>query len=103
MHAVILSGARQYRVSEGQVLQLEKLEVEVGSTVDFNEVLMLTNGESIQIGKPYVEGCKVTASVVAQGRHKKIKIIKFQRRKHHQKQMGHRQSFTEVKIEKIVA
>ncbi len=102
MHAVILSGARQYRVAEGQTLKLELLEAEVGSTVDF-KVLMVTNGDTIQIGKPFVDGGKVVASVIGQGRHKKIHIMKFRRRKHHQKQMGHRQYFTEVKIEKIVA
>jgi len=102
MHAVILSGARQYRVVEGQTLKLELLEAEVGSTVDF-QVLMVTSGETIQIGKPFVDGGKVVASVIGQGRHKKIHIMKFRRRKHHQKQMGHRQYFTEVKIEKIVA
>ena len=102
MHAVIESGARQYRVIEGQTLKLELLDAEVGSTVDF-KILMLTAGETIQIGKPYVDGCKVVASVIGQGRHKKIHIMKFKRRKHHQKQMGHRQYFTEVKIEKIHA
>jgi large subunit ribosomal protein L21 len=102
MHAVILSGARQYRVEEGQKLKLELLEAEVGSTVDF-KVLMVTQGDTIQIGKPFVDGGKVVASVIGQGRHKKIHIMKFRRRKHHQKQMGHRQYFTEVKIEKIIA
>ena len=102
MQAVILSGARQYRVTEGQTLKLELLEAEVGSTVDF-QVLMVSNGDTIQIGKPFVDGGKVVASVIGQGRHKKIHIMKFRRRKHHQKQMGHRQYFTEVKIEKIVA
>jgi large subunit ribosomal protein L21 len=103
MHAVILSGARQYRVTEGQTLKLELLEAEVGSSVNFDKVLMVTQGETIQIGKPYLNGCKVIASVIGQGRHKKIHIMKFRRRKHHQKQMGHRQYFTEVKIEKIEA
>ena len=102
MHAVILSGARQYRVAEGQTLKIELLEAEVGSTVDF-KILMVTNGDTIQIGKPFVDGGKVVASVIGQGRHKKIHIMKFRRRKHHQKQMGHRQYFTEVKIEKIIA
>ncbi len=102
MHAVILSGARQYRVAEGQTLKVELLEAEVGSTVDF-KILMVTNGDTIQIGKPFVDGGKVVASVIGQGRHKKVHIMKFRRRKHHQKQMGHRQYFTEVKIEKIVA
>lgn len=102
MHAVILSGGRQYRVMEGQTLKLEKLAVDIGSTVDF-KVLMLTDGDNIKVGKPYLDGCKVAASVVGQGRHKKIHIMKFRRRKHHQKQTGHRQYFTEVKIESIQA
>jgi len=100
MYAVILSGGRQYRVAEGQRLKLEKLTAEVGSTVDF-KVLMIGNGDQIKLGKPFVEGCSVAASVIGQGRHKKITIMKFRRRKHHQKSTGHRQSFTEVKIDKI--
>lgn len=101
MYAVIISGGQQYRVIEGQTLKVEKLAAEVGSTVDFDKVLMVGQGEEIKIGQPYVKGCKVAASVVSQGRHKKVEIIKFKRRKHHQKQMGHRQYFTEIKIEKI--
>lgn len=101
MYAVITSGGKQYRVQEGQTLKLEKLTAEVGSKVDFNEVLMLVNGDEIQIGKPFIKGTKVVASVVEHGRGKKIHIIKFKRRKHHMKRMGHRQDYTEVKIEKI--
>lgn len=101
MYAVITSGGRQYRVMEGQTLKLEKLEADVGATVNFDQVLMVANGDKIQLGQPFVSGCKVAASVIGQGRHKKIHIMKFRRRKHHQKQMGHRQYFTEVKIEKI--
>ncbi len=103
MYAVITSGSKQYRVTEGDTLKLEKLPAEVGSTVDFDQVLMIANGDDIKLGKPYLKGCKVVASVISQGRHKKIHIIKFKRRKHHQKQMGHRQYFTEVKIDKIQA
>lgn len=101
MYAVITSGGQQFRVAEGQTLKIEKLDAEVGATVDFDKVLMLVNGDDVKVGKPYLNGCKVAASVVSQGRHKKIYILKFKRRKHHQKQMGHRQYFTEVKIEKI--
>lgn len=103
MYAVITSGGRQYRVAEGQTLKLEKLAAEVGSTVNFDNVLMLANGDDIKVGQPYVAGCKVAASVISQGRHAKIRIMKFRRRKHHQKETGHRQYFTEVKIEKIEA
>ncbi|PVZ70440.1 50S ribosomal protein L21 [Pelagibaculum spongiae] len=103
MYAVIVSGGKQYRVTEGQTLKLEKLEVATDADVEFDQVLLVCNDEDIKIGKPVVEGAKVTASVVAHGRAKKVKIIKFQRRKHHRKQMGHRQWFTEVKITGISA
>jgi large subunit ribosomal protein L21 len=101
MYAVIRSGGKQYRVMEGQTLKLEKLDISPGATVDFDQVLMVANEGDIQIGQPFIKGCKVAASVVAQGRHEKIRIMKFRRRKHHQKETGHRQYFTEVKIEKI--
>jgi large subunit ribosomal protein L21 len=101
MYAVIKSGGKQYRVIEGQTLKLEKIEAEVGANINFEEVLMIANGDNIQVGNPLVKGGKVTASVVSHGRREKIHIIKFRRRKHHQKSMGHRQYFTEVKITKI--
>ena len=101
MYAVVISGGKQYRVAEGDTLKLEKLAVEVGSTVDFDKVLMVANGDDIKMGKPFLKGSKVVASVVAQGRHKKIHVLKFRRRKHHMKQMGHRQDYTEVQITKI--
>jgi len=103
MYAVITSGGKQYRVIEGQTLKLEKLPAEVGSAIDFDKVLMIASGDDIKIGKPFVDGSKVVASVVSHGRHDKIHIMKFRRRKHHQKQMGHRQYFTEVKITAIQA
>lgn len=101
MYAVITSGSKQYRVMEGQTLKVGKLTADVGSTIDFNEILLIANGDDIKIGKPYVDGGKVVASVVSHGRGKKIHIIKFKRRKHHMKCMGHRQDYTELKIEKI--
>lgn len=100
MYAVMISGGRQYRVKEGQTLKLEKLAAEVDSKVNF-DVLMVANGDNIKVGKPRIEGSSVTATIVSHGRGKKIHIIKFKRRKHHMKRMGHRQDFTEVKIEKI--
>jgi large subunit ribosomal protein L21 len=103
MYAVITSGGKQFRVEEGQTLKLEKLTAEVGSKISFDDVLMFANGDDIKVGLPFVKGVKVAAEVIGQGRHKKIHIMKFRRRKHHQKQMGHRQYFTEVKIEKIEA
>lgn len=98
MYAVIVSGGKQHRVKEGETLKLEKIEVATGETIEFDQVLMVGEGESVKIGAPVVEGAKVTAEVIAQGRHKKVKIIKFRRRKHSMTQMGHRQWFTEVKV-----
>ena len=103
MFAVIQTGGKQYRVEEGATLKIEKLELGTGDSVEFDKVLMVQSGDAVKVGQPYVEGGKVTATVVSQGRHKKIKIIKFRRRKHHMKQMGHRQYFTEVQITGISA
>lgn len=98
MYAVIKAGGKQYRVVEGDTLKIEKLDIATGETVEFDQVLLVGNGDDVKIGAPMVKGAKVAAEVVAQGRGKKIMIIKFHRRKHHRKQMGHRQWFTEVKI-----
>ncbi len=98
MYAVIQTGGKQYRVEEGATLKIEKLEAGVDENVEFDKVLMVQSGESVTIGQPFIDGGKVTATVESQGRHKKVKIIKFRRRKHHMKQMGHRQYYTEVRI-----
>lgn len=98
MYAVIESGGKQHRVQEGETLKLEKIELAPGETISFDKVLMVGEGESVKIGAPYVDGGKVTAEVISQGRHAKVKIVKFRRRKHSMKQAGHRQWFTEVKI-----
>ncbi|WP_303291750.1 50S ribosomal protein L21 [Marinobacter sp. SS5-14b] len=98
MYAVIVSGGKQHRVKEGETLKLEKLEVETGGSVEFDRVLLVVNGDDVKVGAPVVDGAKVTAEVVSHGRHDKINIIKFRRRKHHMKRQGHRQWFTEVKI-----
>ncbi|WP_166266422.1 50S ribosomal protein L21 [Marinobacter caseinilyticus] len=98
MYAVIVSGGKQHRVVEGETLKLEKLEVETGGTIEFDRVLLLADGDKIQVGAPVVDGAKVTAEVVSHGRADKIQIIKFRRRKHSMKRQGHRQWFTEVKI-----
>ncbi|ART79943.1 50S ribosomal protein L21 [Oceanisphaera avium] len=103
MYAVIQSGGKQHRVTEGLVLRLEKLDVETGASVEFDKVLMVAQGEDVTVGVPYIDGSKVTAEVVAHGRGKKVKIVKFRRRKHSRKQQGHRQWFTEVKITGISA
>jgi len=101
MYAVIVSGGKQHRVTEGEVLKLEKIEASTGDNVDFDKVLMIGEGADVEVGTPYVKSGKVTAEVVSHGRGKKVTIIKFNRRKHHKKQMGHRQWFTEVKITSI--
>ncbi|TVP54059.1 MAG: 50S ribosomal protein L21 [Halomonadaceae bacterium] len=98
MYAVIVSGGKQHRVREGETLKLEKIEQETGASIDFDRVLMVVDGDKIQVGAPEVEGAKVSAEIVSHGRHDKVRIIKFKRRKHHMKQMGHRQWYTEVKI-----
>ncbi|MGI6408775.1 MAG: 50S ribosomal protein L21 [Gammaproteobacteria bacterium] len=103
MYAVIVTGGKQYKVAEGEYLKIEKLEEATGNSITFDRVLLVGNGEDVKIGAPVVEGAKVTAEVVAQGRHDKIRIIKFRRRKHSMKRQGHRQWFTEVKITGIQA
>lgn len=103
MYAIIKTGGKQYRVAEGQTLNVEKLDAELGNQVNFNEVLVVANGDNVQIGSPYLQNATVKAEVVDHGRGDKIKIIKFRRRKHHMKHMGHRQDFTKVKILTIQA
>jgi large subunit ribosomal protein L21 len=101
MYAVIESGGKQHRVEPGEVLKLEKLGGAEGDVIDFEKVMMIGEGGDVKIGAPYVEGGKVTAEVVSQGRAKKVTIIKMKRRKHYRRQAGHRQWFTEVKIKEI--
>jgi large subunit ribosomal protein L21 len=110
MYAIFKSGGKQHRVSAGDTVKLEKLfdatgsaPAEVGSSVEFKDILLVADGEKVQVGSPLLTGALVKATVVAQARHAKIRIIKFRRRKHHQKQMGHRQYYTAVKIEQIIA
>lgn len=98
MYAVIAAGGKQHRVEEGEVLRLEKIEVATGEKVDFDEVLLVADGDDIKIGAPVVKGAKVSAEVLSHGRADKVKIIKFRRRKHSMKRQGHRQWYTEVKI-----
>ncbi len=98
MYAVFTTGGKQYRAAEGDVVRVEKLDVEKGATVEIDQVLMVGEGDDVRIGTPTVAGGKVLAEVVDHGRGEKIRIIKFRRRKHHMKQMGHRQYYTEIKI-----
>ena len=101
MYAVIKSGGKQHRVESGEVLRLEKLDADAGAIVDFDQVMMIGEGEQVKIGEPYVDGGKVSAEIVRHGRAEKITIIKMKRRKHYRRQAGHRQSFTEIKIKEI--
>ncbi|SCZ51671.1 50S ribosomal protein L21 [Thiohalomonas denitrificans] len=101
MYAVIKTGGKQYRVSEGETLRVEKLPTEVGEQVSLEQVLMIANGDDVKIGTPVLDGSKVTATVKSHGRGEKIRIIKFRRRKHHMKTQGHRQDYTELEITSI--
>ena len=103
MYAVIESGGKQHRVEEGETLQLEKLDATAGDKVKFDKILLVGEGDSVKIGTPYLQDSRVEAEVVKQSRGGKVKIIKFNRRKHYKKQQGHRQLFTEVKITDIKA
>ena len=103
MYAVIKTGGRQYRVMQGETLRVEKLAGDVGAAIKFEEVLLVGSGEDISLGAPFVAGAVVAATIKSHGRGEKIRIIKFRRRKHHQKQMGHRQYYTEVEIGEIHA
>jgi large subunit ribosomal protein L21 len=101
MYAVIKSGGKQYRVESGAQVRIESLVADVGSAGAFEEVLLVGTGESVKVGAPLVSGAKVKATVVAHGRGDKVKIFKFRRRKHSQKTQGHRQNYTEVRIDEI--
>jgi large subunit ribosomal protein L21 len=102
MYAVIQTGGKQYRVKSGEQLKVELLAAEVGATVSFDRVLMLGEGDGVRVGAPFLDGAAVKATVVAQGRGEKIRIFKLRRRKHFAKTQGHRQGYTEVRIDEIV-
>ena len=97
-YAVIVTGGKQYRAEKGAVLRVELMKAEPGSEIELGDVLLLADGDDITIGAPLIEGSKVTAKVLGHGRADKVRIIKFRRRKHHRKQMGHRQHYTEIEI-----
>ena len=103
MYAVFKTGGKQYKVSEGETIKIEKLEVEPGKKVTFNEVLMIADGGNVKVGSPLVDKASVEAKVISQGKGKKVNILKFKRRKHSMKRQGHRQLFTEIQIAKIKA
>ncbi|KZL93855.1 50S ribosomal protein L21 [Clostridium magnum] len=104
MYAVVVTGGKQYRVSEGDVVYVEKLNAEVESTIELDNVLVVSkdNGELV-VGKPVVEGAKVSAKVLAQGKEKKVIVFKYKRKKDYRKKQGHRQAYTKIQIEKINA
>jgi large subunit ribosomal protein L21 len=101
MYAVFKTGGKQYRASQGDRLRIEKLDAEVGDSVEFDQILLVGVGSDIKVGAPLVEGGKIAAKVTAQGRGKKIEVIKFKRRKNYKRHHGHRQSYTEVEITSI--
>jgi large subunit ribosomal protein L21 len=103
MYAVFATGGKQYRAVTGDILKIEKIDAEKGATVELDQVLMVGEGEDVKVGTPYLKGGKVTATVVDHGRGKKVRVLKFKRRKHHMKRMGHRQDFTQIEITGIAA
>lgn len=103
MYAVIVTGGKQYRVMKGEYLRVEKLDGEEGDTIKIDNVLMIGDGDSITVGSPKVDGALVEVRIKSHGRHDKIRIVKFRRRKHHRKQMGHRQHYTEIEVTGITA
>ena len=103
MYAVIATGGKQYRVTEGETLKVEKLAGEEGSEIELDQVLMVADGDNVQVGTPVLDKGTVTATIKSHGRGKKVEIVKFRRRKHHRKQMGHRQDYTEIEVTKIKA
>jgi len=102
MYAIIRSGGKQYRVKAGEQVRVEALVADVGSTVSLEEVLLVGTGDGVKVGAPLVSGAKIKATVVSHGRGDKVKIFKLRRRKHYQKTQGHRQSYTELRIDDII-
>ena len=103
MYAVKKTGGKQYRVVAGEKIKVEQILADVGSEITLDQILMVGEGESVKIGTPVVSGAVVKATVLSHGRHDKIKIFKMRRRKHYQKHQGHRQNYTELRIEAISA
>jgi large subunit ribosomal protein L21 len=103
MYAVIKTGGKQYRVIQGETLKIETVAGDVGSAIVLDKVLMVGDGDKLSVGKPLLAGASVSATIVSNGRHDKIKIFKMRRRKHYQKHQGHRQNYTEIRIDGISA
>ena len=98
MFAILKTGGKQYRVSEGSMLRVEKIQADEGASIELDKVLMVSDDNGVQVGDPYLNGGKVTATVKVHGRGKKVNILKFKRRKHHMKRQGHRQAYTELEV-----
>jgi len=103
MYAVVKTGGKQYKVAPGEKLKVEQMPADVGAQVVLDQVLLVGEGDNVRLGQPVLAGAAVTATVVCHGRHDKVKIFKMRRRKHYQKHQGHRQNYTELRIESIVA
>ena len=103
MYAVIKTGGKQYRVAAGEKLKIEQIPADVGAEITLDQILMVGEGESVKVGTTIVAGASVKATVLSQGRHDKVKIFKMRRRKHYQKHQGHRQNYTEIRIDGISA
>ncbi len=103
MYAVVATGGKQYKVQEGEILRVEKLAGEIGSLVAFDQVLMLSDGETVKVGQPVLEGAQVKGHIIEQGKNRKILVFKYKRRKRYRRKQGHRQLFTAVKIDAIEA
>jgi large subunit ribosomal protein L21 len=103
MYAVIKTGGKQYRVVEGETLKVESIVGDVGGAIVLDKVLMVGNGDKVSVGKPLLSGATVKATIIANGRHDKVTIFKMRRRKHYQKHQGHRQNYTEIRIDGISA
>ncbi|MBI9082090.1 MAG: 50S ribosomal protein L21 [Desulfobacterales bacterium] len=101
MHAIVKTGGKQYKIAEGDVLRVEKLAGEVGAPISFDQVLMVSNGETTTVGQPMVENATVSGTIIEQGRGKKILVFKYKRRKRYRRKQGHRQAFTAVMIDSI--
>ena len=103
MYAVIKTGGKQYRVIQGDTLKIETVAGDVGSAIVLDKVLMVGDGEKLSVGKPLLDGATVSATIISNGRHDKVTIFKMRRRKHYQKHQGHRQNYTEIRIDGISA
>ena len=101
MYAVIKTGGKQYRVAPGEKIKIEQIPADVGAQIVLDQVLMVSDGDAVQLGNPLVSGATVSATVIAHGRGAKVKIFKLRRRKHYQRTQGHRQNYTEIRVDSI--